>query len=458
MNTNDKEKRNDTKNSNAADTKQSANASAAEKHAANGDLLDELIDISEALGDVVHPLTHITDTLVASVADATGAAQTAPAAHQPQHILSFSPRTQASRCTNVKQHTSIDETAQTPLCSLCLEACPTGCISIEGAMLTIDEDRCIGCGICQSVCPSESFLPKDTGEGALDFTTLYKKVMRASLSYERAYITCLPAAEHLGLLDILNNLKNVVIVPCLAAIPAELWFALLTDTSNVDVLLPPFLCDSCLVNAEKLYAQAISTAETWSQKSLGLIGKRDEINPHHRRQAKRGHFMDAVSRAPEALLSGSGPLSYEQHVEAAVQEYMERLDAFKKVVQEKRSLAVPPHAIPTDFNKTEVGAKKSIHAPQLTKKQLFLLASIAAHPQDTPSITLKIPERNQSLCTSCGACEQVCPTNAVQFRQDDTFQTTKESCVAHVGCSACQTVCPAHAIHYEENTADEYLF
>lgn len=38
-------------------------------------------------------------------------------------------------------------------CGLCVEACPTNCIS-EGNPYVIDEGACVSCGLCAEACPT----------------------------------------------------------------------------------------------------------------------------------------------------------------------------------------------------------------------------------------------------------------------------------------------------------------
>ncbi len=52
----------------------------------------------------------------------------------------------------------------------------------------------------------------------------------------------------------------------------------------------------------------------------------------------------------------------------------------------------------------------------------------------------RAPETTAETCTLCGACAEVCPTNAVTVT--DKVETVKESCSA---CSACVKACPTGA-------------
>jgi MinD superfamily P-loop ATPase len=54
----------------------------------------------------------------------------------------------------------------------------------------------------------------------------------------------------------------------------------------------------------------------------------------------------------------------------------------------------------------------------------------------------ELPIVDQRLCTLCGDCQQICPTDALQVRDFDV-------CVwpaACVSCTVCEAVCPVAAI------------
>jgi len=47
-------------------------------------------------------------------------------------------------------------------------------------------------------------------------------------------------------------------------------------------------------------------------------------------------------------------------------------------------------------------------------------------------------------CTSCGACAEVCPENAIS-ESSEIFVIDKEACT---DCGACETSCPVDAIKF----------
>ena len=450
-------------------------ADASASSATGGDFLDDLIDISEGLSEVLHPLEGIANALADSVTSVgtnvlgtgalgdvlgSGAGSVAVRANATAalggSLVSFQPQVIPSKCSRCA-------TKNEQACALCLEACPTHCLTIEGAEITVDEDRCLGCGLCFATCPTEAFTSKKAGIAILDEVHLYKNIIKRATSHERAYVTCLHAAEQQGLLHATNPHLNLLIVPCLAAITKEVWFAVLADFPNIDILLPPALCQTCPVNAnnqaaEKTYETAIATAESWTGTSVGLLGNKEEMDRAQKRELKRAHFLSSVTDAPEAFLSGKAPKGFEARRDEIVEKYLQRLDAFSKRAQQKMNLGVPNALLPPDFNKTEAAMKKRARAAQLTKNQLLLLATLFYHPHLGPNVMLQKLERDAALCTFCGACEKACITGTVQFTKENKWRLQKEACAWCEGCSACKNVCPAGALRFEAVPAKGFLF
>ena len=52
-------------------------------------------------------------------------------------------------------------------CTLCAEACTSGCISYEQGRLAVDADACIGCGTCATVCPTCALEARNPDDAAL---------------------------------------------------------------------------------------------------------------------------------------------------------------------------------------------------------------------------------------------------------------------------------------------------
>jgi ferredoxin len=49
---------------------------------------------------------------------------------------------------------------------------------------------------------------------------------------------------------------------------------------------------------------------------------------------------------------------------------------------------------------------------------------------------------NQELCTACGTCAPLCPTDAIYKTEDNKYQINANDCV---DCQTCERVCPQKA-------------
>ena len=62
-----------------------------------------------------------------------------------------------------------------------------------------------------------------------------------------------------------------------------------------------------------------------------------------------------------------------------------------------------------------------------------------------------------SKCERAGLCVDVCPTDSIQFVDDDPawplYYINPETCIE---CAACEAECPNEAIFYEDDVPEEY--
>ena len=147
-------------------------------------------------------------------------------------------------------------------CTRCGEACPKGALSFpEGKPPVIDDAACSLCGICQGTCDAFA-------STSYTLTQAHADARRAAMGARPAIITC---AENVSEQDDLAS--NVVALPCLAMLPAELWAALLAEGADVQVAIDMERCETCTKAggpAQALYAERIAQAEEWTQRNVGF--------------------------------------------------------------------------------------------------------------------------------------------------------------------------------------------
>ena len=60
---------------------------------------------------------------------------------------------------------------------------------------------------------------------------------------------------------------------------------------------------------------------------------------------------------------------------------------------------------------------------------------------------------DSDLCIECGACEAVCPTDAVFNNDEDCYQIDQDKCTE---CGACDGICPVNAcMNYDNCDCDD---
>ena len=368
------------------------------------DFIDDLIDIQQDWAKVSNPLGNLTSTLAAD----------------PGSIKAFDPSEYKERpransifCLRVASNGNSDRAERT--CSRCLDICPVDAIEIHGSSVKISDD-CRKCGLCTMVCPTEVFVAQK-----LMAKSLYDKIVRVASSHEQCYVTCTRALGRVPR-------DNEVVLPCVGTMPKELWFSLIADYDNISVYLPLGICDRCrTTTGEEAYAEQISCAEEWSQRSVGLEVDERDLNHEQSRAYKRGQFMGNMARAGQAAFAATNPAL------AGAQAIAKKIQAHSTQVYEmQRAL------------ERAVGDKTSgNHRRILTQKRKSVLTMLQGHPALAGRMRLETPVCDLTRCTMCGDCVKACPVHACELDPHGHFQVEPAYCL---NCGACVTICPEDAL------------
>lgn len=376
------------------------------------DMLDDLIDISDNWQAFSNPLGGVMDTLTQ---DPSKVKKWDPGEYKEI------PRTNAVTCLQVTSQS-------TEVCGRCLEVCPTAAIEILPAAkkVKITED-CRKCGLCSAVCPVDTFLTSK-----LAAKVLYDRIARVASAYEQAYVTCTRALGRLPK-------DNEIVLPCVGAVPMEVWFSLLTEYSNLCVYLPLGICDRCrTVTGEAVYADSIGTAEELADNAVGLEVDASEMTHDFTRAYKRSQFVGNMARAGMTVATKGVPiLAGAQLVAKRIKDHGTQLLNVQRQIEK----AV---GVKTDLSRRRV----------LTQERKLVLAALQKRPELAENFHPRVPVCDWSFCTMCGECAKACPLHACELDASGHFSVEPTYCV---GCEACMIACPECCIEMEPCSPQELV-
>jgi Fe-S-cluster-containing hydrogenase component 2 len=375
------------------------------------DFLDDLIEIQDDWQAVSNPLSGIADSLAED-----------PAKRKVFNPSDYKekPWANASRCLRCAAE-------RDDVCSRCLDVCPTNAITIHNKTVTISEDSCRKCGLCEATCPTDVFSTRRHMA-----KQLYDTIARIASSYEQCYVTCTRALKRLPR-------PNEVCLPCVGMISRDLWFSLLVDYTNVSVYLPLGICDKCrTTTGELFYSDAISTAETWAKSAVGLEVDESALTHDYTREYRRSQFVSSAIRATENLVSRSTPaLAGAQAVAKKISDHAKRLDNLQRELE------------------NAVGAKSSQNRQRLiTQGRKLVMGALQHDAELAADMTLDVPVVDPDRCTACGDCLKVCVVHAIDIDDNGRVHIQVPYCV---NCGACATVCPESAVAMRPRDARELV-
>lgn len=367
--------------------------------AENRDMIDDIIDIQRDWKVVSNPFGDIANSLALDPNDVQ--------VYDPSDYKAR-PRINSLLCLCVAS-------GDKGVCHRCFDVCPVDAITIKGNAVKIS-DSCRKCGLCSMACPTEAFVTSK-----LMAKGLYDKIARAASEYENCYVTCTRALGRIPK-------PNEILLPCVGAVPRELWFSLLYEYGNINVYLPLGICDRCrTTTGEEAYAEEISAGEELSHGACGLEVDEAALTHEQSRDFKRGQFYTSMKRAGTAALATMSPgLTGAVSVAGKLKQRSEQMVAMQRSLERA------------------VGAKtESKHRRILTQKRKVMLTTIQAAPELANSFRLKVPSCDTSLCTACGDCVAACVDHACELDSRGHFSVEPAYCI---NCGACAKVCPEGAL------------
>ncbi len=282
-------------------------------------------------------------------------------------------------------------------CSKCIDICPVKeAIFFEDGRLKINEEKCINCGACFGICPTEAFSIN-------------------GFSPER-------------LMDRIINSDNPVIscrsnVPCIAVLDPQ-YLVSLTIKTGKNIIIDLSYCENCSISSLKVRIEEIIRETNYFLEISGSVRKilknTENINTGRSQNKDRREFLKDFGKI-------SAGLAFWTLVPELNKKEKEEED-FKNIVEEK----ILPQ-------------KRKI----LIKTYRSLNKSFENIVINTGNVSFCSDKWIDSkLCTNCSICYNICPTGALKPGKD-RLQIIFEPSLC-VKCKVCHESCPENCLHLKE--------
>lgn len=289
-------------------------------------------------------------------------------------------------------------------CRHCMDACPHDAVELLDEGIRLDAARCQNCALCTAACPTAAL-------GADNLPRL--DLLRRAIKTERFSFACAP-----------SGVAADAVVPCLGALDAAMLAYLAKRRIAVE-LHGSRHCAQCAHGAkgEALLAAHLESAdaleaaagpEEWLAATLADAPGQADAEPDFR-AGRRQLFRRLIGRGVDEMARAAAPAT------APVEEKAIRAGAW--FVPEMRELLA-------------IVCKRKDREP-------FRIAPQAALPL--------MDVRLMQGCTACEACFRVCPTGAMQVREDDKSWNLAFAIDRCVGCGVCLEVCQLRVLYAAES-------
>lgn len=307
------------------------------------------------------------------------------------------PEFHTTRCTRYRYRYSE--------CRRCTDVCPHEAIELLDEGIRLDPARCQNCALCSTACPTAALSSEN-----LPRVDLLKRAIRQ----ERFSFACAP-----------SGLAADAVVPCLGALDAAM-LAYLAKRRIATELRGSHHCAQCphgARGADQLAAnldgaaslEEGATPETWVAATLAEAPVQTDATADFR-AGRRQLFRRLVGRGVDEVTRAAAPVA-----ELPVEEKAIRAGAW--FLPEMRELL-------------QIVCKRQDGGP-------FRVVPHTALP--LMDISLK------RGCTACEACFRVCPTGAMQIREDDAAWNLVFVADRCVGCGLCLEVCQPRVLQARES-------
>lgn len=314
-------------------------------------------------------------------------------------------------------------------CNRCQMACPMQAISFgEDDYPQVDLDLCTRCGICSGICDGFT-------STRVTLEDLHTRIMRVTTYADQVVLTC-----DENIFSDTNPADNVVVIPCLAAIPPELYTLLLAQGVNLAIACNFEYCASCFRApgyGETLYTAAISLAETWSGVTVGILDAVPQAGDFMKKAANEGagrrELFENLFNSGQDVASGN----YRRRKSKELQEFYAMQERMRASVAASLSNDTSLHP-----------ANASLRKRMFPHRELLLDAANAS-AELGQRVPVTVSATDAGACCQSLTCVEKCPTQARHADQFGNLAFDQQFCV---GCGLCVSACPQGACSLIQKT------
>jgi ferredoxin/coenzyme F420-reducing hydrogenase delta subunit len=284
-------------------------------------------------------------------------------------------------------------------CDLCVAACPQDAISVVGGRAIVDKHACDGCGLCMSSCPAN----------AVRHPTHSPAQITAELA---SLLTPLPS-DH--------PRRRAILFVCERGTEALSTLAAQGVAYPSD-WLPVDLPRTGLVSATWIWQCLAGGADT-----VGVADCGGDCCAVTRRQMR-----DTIETCRALTDQLDWPANVVRHIDAT------NSSALAAALNEPIPLGPANRAavnVPMDSAGPRVAARALARLLATSDTRPSIAIASAASPLGVLTIDAR-------LCTLCGSCAHVCPSNALTNERHDGSTSIQFDPAACSGCRLCIDVCP----------------
>ncbi len=311
------------------------------------------------------------------------------------------PAIEPARCTKVRHKLS--------RCTTCVDACPTGALSVKDNEIVVDKTICLGCGTCSVACPTQTLTSKISGNtfDELIEVSLNSDNLNSNESEQTCKTLWLACSKHQ--LAKLGS-KHLETVPCIGALDEAqlIHFA----ARGIDVLrLLTNKCEECpLASASKFFSKTYLGAQELASK-WGLTLKIHHIQESYAQESVFPYLGDGYSRrgffgsVREELQKSSiavGESAIEQHFEEQRKKTQWRARLLNEDGTALKRFSIPRNDAIVD----------ELYSAERQPAQNEMI-----HPRFAGRLSI-----DHRLCTDCGLCAFFCTTGTLKKLGKDIAQ------------------------------------